>query len=195
MDIKMTVKISENMIKFLQVPLNRQDIESAILKIDSLKFGDSGNFLQSINNQSSPESVWAPLSKDYLDWKKAMLGKEITNEIIPPKTVISTRIWIRTGKALKFASTNGLNGLFKAVKIQWHGLYNIAIPLYQVFVKKIDYIIYANENRPLFDWYENDILKINNIFRETIKKIRRRFSKATKGIYKNVLDVNFTSRV
>lgn len=189
MKIDIKVKISENLANFLNTPLNRKEIENMVLEIDKLKFGESGNLKKSINNQSSPDEMWKPLSEKYLEWKKRMLGQEIKNEPIPPKTVIDTKIWVRTGKALIFTESAGTHSKFKQAEINYKGLYSKGVPLYQVFVNKIDYIKYANEKRPLIEWYAEDVEKIKEIFDKIIGQVKSRFQKATGGKYKDIFEV------
>lgn len=177
--VQIDFKVSADLLRFLQQPLERKEVENMLFEIDAVKFGADGTMTKAIKSGTADGEVWRPLSDNYYKYKESMLasGESIPNEKVPPKKVISTDIWIRTGKALEWAKTLK-GGRLKKVVFRAMGLIKGGL-LYSVDQQKIDYLEYPNETRPLIFWYKEDIKGINKAFDKFINVITKRFNKAT----------------
>ena len=141
-----------------------------IQRIDRWLFGKRGSLARDIKDQGGRGgNVWDELSDRYYDWKEFMLGEEIPGEKIAPKEVISTDIWIRTGKMLEMVQTLG-DGRFKTIK-SYHGNFFNGAPFIEWYVEKLEYWIYANEQRPLFVFTDDDKQNISRIIHEWLGQI------------------------
>jgi hypothetical protein len=126
-----------------------------ILHIDRWLFGKRGSLARDIKDQGGRVGyAWDELSERYYDWKEFMMGEEIPGEKIPPKEVVSTDIWVRTGKMLEMVQTTG-EGRFKTIK-SYHGNFFNGAPFIEWYVEKLEYWVYANEKRPLFVFTDDD---------------------------------------
>lgn len=122
----------------------------AFKTIDKYKFGPSG--LKAVIDAQD----WEPLSPSYFNWKASHIGKAIEGEP-RPNVVISTKIWIRTGKVLKAATTVGNKG-DKTITLQADP------PKYEAILDpRLAYYIWAEEKRPLFFWTEDDLKRIPDL--------------------------------
>lgn len=139
-----------------------------IERIDRILFGKKGTFAESIKAGGRGTGAWKPLSYDYFEWKKKMKasGFPVYPYETPPNKVISTDIWIRTGKMLQFTQTVGTAG-FKRVKMYPENILK-GKPFYEVYVddKSIPYWEYPNASRKLFEFTPEDQDAAQAVFTE-----------------------------
>lgn len=141
-----------------------------INRVDRLLFGSKGSFLKSIKEGGRAGAPWKPLSPEYLAWKRQARtsGLLLKNEA-PPNTVISDKVWVRTGKVLIFAATSGSSGTKKVCmypeRILGGG------PFYEVYIDdaKVPYWVYPNESRQLFKFSDEDQQAAQAVFTEWIQ--------------------------
>jgi hypothetical protein len=160
-------------------PLSRKDVESMIEEIDKVMFGADGVLSEAMRNNQSPSGeAWKPLSENYLAWKKRMLadGKEIASEIYPPKQVISQEIGIRTGKMKEMIESDRTGAKFRRVRINARNFIRGSGVCYEVFLKKIIYATYFDEQRKLFEWNDDAAKKIEKVVNKYIKAIAQKFN-------------------
>lgn len=145
----------------LETRINEASVRPLIDRLDCYLFGKRGSLAGSIQAQGRG-GAWKPLTDEYYDWKEWMLGDDIPGEPVPPREVISTDIWIRTGKTLEFCQTRG-KGRLKTIKIHPANILSGFGPFYEVYLEQIDYPIYANKARPLFEFVPEDEEHINRV--------------------------------
>ena len=167
--------------RVLAQPMSRGDIETLAKSIDTGKFAGDGSLTRAIQGGGAPGAVWKPLTERYVARKKALLGKPWPGEKVPPKVGIDTKIWIRTGKALEFTSTTG-KGRLKQTSIRWRNFLGGRGPFYAVYVKKIDYLLYANVKRPLIYWYPEDQAFMQAALDQMIRDVSRRYNLQPGGV-------------
>ena len=144
-------------------------VKSLLERIHRQKFSKRGTLNQMIKDSGAPDQQWWALTWDYVMWKIRMkqTGAKIPGETVSPKTVISVKRWIRTGKTQE-AVSNMKPGRFKTLKYRplkfWSGG-----EVYRMDIKKIDYVHYANEERPLFVWLLKDMDDISQIALEWLQ--------------------------
>lgn len=175
--LKLKMTCSKGLLDWLKNPVAKDQIEGLADKIDHVYFGEGGILAKDIKNQSSSTgSRWRKLSKPYLDWKTHMMKTGIdTSDSIPPKKVVSTDIWIRTGKALEVTKTIG-SGRLKTMKVNWRNFATAkGSPLIE-WKTNLDYVQVANARRPLFEHSEFSRKKINLVLSGFAAQIKARYA-------------------
>lgn len=151
------------------------DVEAFADRLDRHMFGTQGSLAKSIESGAREPNTffdrkvfqrtgtWKNLTRPYLNWKRNRMadGQPIPGEA-PPNTVISEKIWIRTGKVKQCVETIG-NGAFKTMRTFWQNFMTNR-PFVEWFIKGADYWKFANERRSLFHFTQDDKTVCNGIF-------------------------------
>jgi hypothetical protein len=158
----------ETVLDAIMLHATPQRIRQLIDRIDRILFGRSGSLAKSIRSGDRPGANpnWKALSPEYREWKaRAKKLKTVLPEA-PPNVVISTKLWIRTGKIMEFVTTVG-ESKWKTVKVYTDKLFT-GKPFMEIYVNSrlIPYWKYADDRRQLFFFTDEDREKINRIFEE-----------------------------
>lgn len=162
--------VNEDLYDPLLKMVGKEEAEELVDRIDRILFGKKGSIAESIKGQAGRGGFdWPPLTSKYAAYKARLKqsGQPIPGEVIPPRTVKSTKTWIRTGKFLEFAETRG-EGRFKKVVIFPEAILRNEIFM-EVFVDQISYWAFADQIRPIAAFTDDDEDKINRVFLEWIE--------------------------
>lgn len=163
----------------LRKGITREQVEELFKRIDRLLFGKKGELADMIRSQKGKDGkTWPDLSERYLAWKKRMMqsGRPIPGEKIAPKTVISTKKWIRTGKMLAIVEHSGTWGLKKLV-IYPKNFFKAGGTVMEVFIEKLHHWQYVHGGtkkmpaRPLFFFTRDVIKEIHVVAQEWLTQI------------------------
>lgn len=162
----------------LERQVEDKDVAELSNRFDRILFGARGSLAQSIKGQSGRgDENWDELSDEYFDWKAGMMvsGETIDNET-PPNKVISTDIWIRTGKFLQFTKTIG-NGKFKKIRVHPELIFKNRA-FWEVYTNNVNYWVRADAMRKIAFFTDEDKKKIGSIFGLWMRKL---MTKALQG--------------
>ena len=167
---RMEVRIPEDLLgEFRRMATSTRRVRELVERIDRWMFGKNGSLAKSIEMQGRGGRPWKPLSDEYFHYKMEHIGEPTSGETIPPRDIISTDIWVRTGKFLEFTQTKG-KGRLKRIVVKPKAMFE-GKPFYEVYVRKIDYWVFANEQRPIAFFTKEDKRGIGNIVKEWTEDI------------------------